>query len=108
MTKRSLLVASACAAAALAVPATASADHRHVIQLPDDSCVVLSKQGNEPSVTLPDASYNQNTAVEPGSGNPHPLHVHVHQGRPGENRTIAVYGSDDDPCAEDGNYVNAP
>ena len=108
MSKRSMLFASACALAALAVPTAASADPRHVIQTGNGDCVVLAKQGNEPSVTLPDASYNQNTAVEPGSGNPHPLHVHVHQGRPGENQTIAVYGSDSDPCAVDGNYRNAP
>jgi hypothetical protein len=101
-------VALGCAVAALGLPAAASADHRHVIQNGSGNCVVLAKKGNEPNVTLPDASYNQNSAVEPGSGNPHPLHVHVHQGRPGQAQTIAVLGSDSDPCAAEGNYLNAP
>jgi hypothetical protein len=95
-----------CAVAALAMPAVAGADHRHVTQNGTGNCVVLSKQGNEPYVTLPDASYNDNSAVEPGSTNPHPLHVHVHQGKPGQVQSIAVLGSAGDPCAGSGNYLN--
>ena len=105
---KAVSIGCAVGALALGLPAAAGADHRHVIQTGSGDCVVLSKQGNEPYVTLPDASYNDNSAVEPGSGNPHPLHVHVHQGRPGEVQTIAVYGSAGDPCAAEGNYLNAP
>ncbi len=69
--------------------------------------VILAGQGNEPFVTLPEASFN-NTTEPTTTANPHPLHVHVHRGQPGEVRIIAVYGSEMDPCRETGNYVNGP
>jgi hypothetical protein len=105
MTRTVIAVCSA--AAALLVPAAAQANHRHVLVTGGGDCVILAKQGNEPFVTLPEASFN-NTTEPTTTANPHPLHVHVHRGRPGEVRTIAVYGSDMDPCRETGNYLNGP
>jgi hypothetical protein len=104
---RRVAFATSVVAAALVGASPAIADHRHVRVLANGSCVILSKQGNEPFVTLPQASFN-NTAEPTTTANPHPLHVHVHRGRPGEVGSIAVYGSAQDPCAASGNYVNAP
>ena len=104
---RSLAIAGCIAAAALLAASVAQANHRHVHVLGNGSCVILAKQGNEPSVTLPEASFN-NTTEPTTTANPHPLHVHVHRGQPGEAGTIAVYGSAQDPCVASGNYVNGP
>jgi hypothetical protein len=104
--KRTAIVTSV-VAAGLLLPSLAHANHRHVRVLANGSCVILAKQGNEPFVTLPEASFN-NTTEPTTTANPHPLHVHVHRGQPGEVGTIAVLGSADDPCATTGNYVNAP
>jgi hypothetical protein len=94
-------------AGALASPAAAQADHLHVAVLGNGSCVILAEAGQERDVTLPAASFN-NTTEPTTTANPHPLHVHVHRGRPGSVRTIAVYGSAADPCRESGDYINAP
>jgi hypothetical protein len=93
--------------AALLAPAAAEASHRHVHVVGNGGCVILAKQGNEPFVTLPEASFN-NTSEPTTTANPHPLHVHVHRGQPGAVQTIAVLGSADDPCAGSGDYVNRP
>jgi hypothetical protein len=92
---------------ALALPTTALANHLHVIQVGNGSCVVLAQQGNERYVVLPSASFN-NTTEPTTTANPHPLHVHVHRGEAGQHLTIAVYGSAADPCAATGNYLNVP
>jgi hypothetical protein len=98
-------LALVCIAVALPFPAAAAANHRHVLETGNGDCVVLAKQGGEPFVTLPDASFN-NTIEPVTTANPHPLHVHVHRGTPGEHNTIAVFGSAADPCLAAGNYLN--
>jgi hypothetical protein len=105
--KRAALSALACLAGVLAVPTGAAATHRHSLVTGSGNCVVLAKQGGEPFVGLPDASFN-NTTEPTTTMNPHPLHVHVHRGEPGGRLTIAVYGGAADPCAVEGNYLNGP
>jgi hypothetical protein len=107
MTGRRALVASACIGAALVLPAGARANHRHVLVTGSGDCVVLAKEGGEPSITLPEASFN-NTTEPVTTANPHPLHVHVHRGEPGQHLTIAVFESAADPCLAAGNYLNWP
>ena len=104
---RRVTIALSVTAAALLAPAAAQAHHVHVMQTGSGSCVILAQHGNERYVTLPEASFN-NTTEPATTANPHPLHVHVHRGRPGEVRTIAVYGTPADPCAASGDYVNGP
>ena len=101
---RSALAVSLTAGALLA-PAAAQADHLHVRTLGTDTCVILAQFGKEREVTLPAASFN-NTTEPVTTANPHPLHVRVHRGQPGEAGSIAVYGSAADPCAASGAYVN--
>jgi hypothetical protein len=96
-----------CLAGAAALPAGADANHHHSLLTGSGDCVVLAKQGGEPSVQLPDASFN-NTTEPTTTANPHPLHVHVHRGAAGEQITIGVYGTASDPCAGEGNYLNGP
>ena len=83
----------------------AFATHLHARQVGNGSCVVLAKAGNERFVTLPAASF-QNTTEPVTTANPHPLHVHVHRGQPGQHGTIAVLGSALDPCAATGAYLD--
>jgi hypothetical protein len=99
-----------CSAGVLALPGGAAATHRHSLEAGSGDCVVLAKHGielGEPFVVLPDASFN-NTTEPTTTANPHPLHVHVHRGSPGEQITVAVYGSATDPCAAEKNYLNGP
>jgi hypothetical protein len=107
MRKRAAVSVLVCLAGALAVPGGAAANHRHSLMTGSGDCVVLAKQGGEPYVQLPDASFN-NTTEPPTTANPHPLHVHVHRGAAGEQITIGVYGAASDPCAGEGNYLNDP
>jgi len=107
MTKRATLTGLACLAAVVLLPSGAAATHRHSLVTGSGDCVVLAKQGGEPFVQLPEASFH-NTTEPTTTTNPHPLHVHVHRGAPGEQVTIAVYGSPLDPCAVEGNYLNGP
>ena len=104
---RRIAITLSVTAVALLAPAAAQANHLHVLVLGNGSCVILAQQGNERYVTLPEASFN-NTVEPTTTANPHPLHVHMHRGQPGEVQTIAVYGSPADPCAVSGNYVNGP
>jgi hypothetical protein len=104
---RRVLVASVVATVALTLPALASATHRHVLVTGNGACVVVAKSGNEPFVTLPASSFH-NTIEPVTTANPHPLHVHVHRGEPGQHLTLAVFGSSADPCPETGNYLNLP
>jgi hypothetical protein len=105
MSKRAALSALLCFVGILVLSGGAAANHRHALLTGSGDCVVLSPQGKEPFVELPDASFN-NTAEPTSTTNPHPLHVHVHRGEPGQHTTIAVYGSALDPCAAEGNYLN--
>jgi hypothetical protein len=99
-------VALACITAVVLMPATAAANHHHSLQTGNDSCVVLAPMGGEPSVMLPDASFN-NTTEPITTENPHPLHVHVHRGTAGDPLTIGVYGNQtSDPCYASGDYLN--
>jgi hypothetical protein len=107
MGKRAAVGALVCLAVALAVPGGAAANHRHSLLTGSGDCVVLAKQGGEPFVQLPDASFN-NTTEPTTTANPHPLHVHVHRGAAGEQIAIGVYGAASDPCAGVGNYLNDP
>jgi hypothetical protein len=102
--RRPLTLLAAVAAAGFVVP-TAQANHLHVVQLGNGACVILAENGHERYVTLPQASF-QNTTEPTTTANPHPLHVHVHRGQPGQVSTIAVFGSAADPCATTGNYLN--
>ena len=104
---RRIAMTACLAGAALLVPAAAQGKHRHVLVTGNGDCVILANLGNEPFVTLPEASFN-NTTEPTTTANPHPLHVHVHRGQPGEVQTIAVYGSEMDPCRDTGSYVNGP
>jgi hypothetical protein len=107
MRKRAAVSALVCLAGALAVPGGAAANHHHSLMTGSGDCVVLAKQGGEPFVQLPDASFN-NTTEPTTTVNPHPLHVHVHRGAAGEQITIGVYGTASDPCADGENYLNDP
>ena len=105
MRQRAVLTAFACLAGALAIPGGAAATHRHSLVTGSGDCVVLAKDGGEPLVELPGASFN-NTSEPATTANPHPLLVHVQRGQPGGEITIAVYGSALDPCASEENYLN--
>jgi hypothetical protein len=107
MRKRAALSALVGVAGALAIPAGAAANHHHSLLIGSGDCVVLSKQGGEPFVTLPEASFN-NTTEPTTTVNPHPLHVHVHRSESGSQITIGVYGDATDPCAGGGDYLNGP
>lgn len=105
MRKRAALGALVCLGGGLLLPSGAAANHRHSLVTGSGDCVVLAPHGGEPSVDLPDASFN-NTTEPATTANPHPLHVHVHRGAPGNQVIIAVYGSALDPCAVEENYLN--
>ncbi|HZN87797.1 MAG TPA: hypothetical protein VFB44_02385 [Thermoleophilaceae bacterium] len=99
MKRRFAVAGVVCVAAALLAPTTAGATHRHALQTGNGACVVLAQSGGERFVTLPQYE---------GTTNPHPLHVFVHLGAPGERVSIGVYGTATDPCASTGDYVNVP
>lgn len=73
----------------------ALANHSHVKLLGNGQCVVLAANGGEEDVSLPLAVFNHNPNVDiaPAQDRMHPLHVLVHQGRPGEHKSIAVAGT---------------
>ena len=84
------------AALLLALAATpAFASHTHVMALGNGQCVLLAANGGEEDVTLPMAvfEHNPNVDIAPTADRLHPLHVLVHQGRPGEHKSIAVAGT---------------
>jgi hypothetical protein len=76
-----------------ATPAFAS--HAHVMSIGNGRCVLLAANGGEEDVTLPMAvfEHNPNVYIAPTADRLHPLHVLVHQGRPGEHKAIAVAGT---------------
>lgn len=105
--KRQALAIAGVAALTLGmlIPAVAHAEHTHVRVIGNGQCVVIAEDSGEQSVTLPDVVFdnNPNVDISPSSGRNHPLHVLVHQGKPGEVGRIFVKGPAD-PC--DGEYVN--
>jgi hypothetical protein len=95
----------------------ATADHTHVLILPNGKCAILAAQGNEKYQILPTVLFSNNPNVDADDAagglynlplnRRHPLHVLVHLGVPGADGDIAVMGSAQDPCAATGDYVNA-
>jgi hypothetical protein len=113
---RRVLVAAMAATFLLAWASAASADHTHVLILPNGNCAILAGAGDEKYQILPDVLFGNNPNVDADDAagglenlamdRRHPLHVLVHLGVPGADGDIAVMGSAADPCAETGNYVN--
>ena len=111
-----MLAAVGAAALLFGGAGTALADHTHVLILKNGNCVILAESGNEKFVVLPSVLFanNPNADADDEAGGlenlalnrRHPLHVLVHLGVPGADGDIAVMGSDADPCAATGNYVN--
>lgn len=102
------IIARRCAAGAIvagavafASPGIAGASHVHSMQVGNGACVLLAADSGEPDVDLPFASP---ALVE--ANRAHPLHLLVHQGRPGTNNRIGVYGTPSDPCFVSGDYIN--
>ena len=88
-----LAVPALCAGILLALAATpALATHTHAILLEDGRCVVVAEGAGEDEVRLPASVFDQNPNVDvPSTGAVHPLHVLVHRGVPGDQRTWVVY-----------------
>ena len=113
---RAMLVAGVAAVVMLAWASVASADHTHVLILPNGKCAILAAEGDEKYLILPSVLFANNPNVDAddlvGSldnlalNRRHPLHVLVHLGVPGADGDIAVMGSAQDPCAATGDYVN--
>jgi hypothetical protein len=109
---RRVLVAAMTAAMLLGTAGVASADHTHVLILPNGKCAILAQKGSEKYVILPSVllANNPNADADDAGELPlnrrHPLHVLVHLGVPGADGDIAVMGSPEDPCAGTDNYVN--
>ena len=111
-----LLALGVAVALSLAGASVASADHTHVLILPNGSCAILAANGNEKYLVLPEVLFSNNPNVDADDAagglddlplnRRHPLHVLVHLGVPGADGDIAVMGSAQDPCAATGNYVN--
>lgn len=66
-----------------------------VMVLGNGRCVVMAENAGEEAVALPLAVFenNPNVDISPTALRMHPLHVLVHQGRPGENNALYVYGT---------------
>ena len=113
---RRMLVASVGAVIMLAGAGVASANHTHVLILPNGKCAILAANGNEKYQILPAVLFGNNPNVDADDAvggldnlplnRRHPLHVLVHLGVPGADGKIAVKGSAQDPCAATGDYVN--
>jgi hypothetical protein len=110
------LIGILAAAAILVGAGSALADHTHVLVLPNGACAILAQGGNEKFLVLPSVLFANNPNVDADDeagglenlpmNRRHPLHVLVHLGVPGADGDIAVMGSEADPCAASGNYVN--
>jgi hypothetical protein len=88
----------------LGAPA-AFADHTHVRVLGNDQCVVISADGGEKYVELPQAALENHAEASLPANRRHPLHVLVHLGEPGRHGEIYVLESAlvEANCAD---YVN--
>lgn len=107
--KRLVLVAALAGTFALGTAGTAAAIHTHVRVVGNGQCVVIAEDAGEERVALPLAVFAHNPhAEEQGPGRQHPLHVLVHQGRPGEVGRIFVFGSPQGNAACANGYVNRP
>ena len=89
------LASGASAVLLLGSPGAAVADHTHAKVVGNDGCVVLAQDSGEARVNLPSAVFtgNPNVDIAETEGRTHPLHVLVHQGVPGEKKTLYVVGS---------------
>lgn len=87
----------------------ASADHTHVKVTGSGGCVIVAGGSGEARVDLPSAVFdgNPNVDIAETDGRTHPLHVLVHQGKPGENMGLHVLGSPAEAAACSGNYLNS-
>jgi hypothetical protein len=113
---RRVLVAGIGAVVMLAGASVASANHTHVLILPNGKCAILAANGSEKYQILPAVLFSNNPNVDADDAvggldnlplnRRHPLHVLVHLGVPGADGDIAVKGSAQDPCAATGDYVN--
>jgi hypothetical protein len=109
---RRLLTVGLATVFVLAAAEVARADHTHVLILPNGNCAILAAAGKEKYTILPDVLFANNPNVDADDAGDlplnrrHPLHVLVHLGVPGADGDIAVMGSEADPCAVTGNYVN--
>jgi len=94
MTRLSLALATGLVLAAI-VAAPVAANHGHVMALGNGECVLLAAHGGEDEVELPLVVFdaNPNVDIAPAADKLHPLHVLVHQGKPGEHNAIAVAGT---------------
>jgi hydrogenase maturation factor HypF (carbamoyltransferase family) len=87
------------AVAALAISAfavaPAAATHTHAMLVGNGLCVVIAEDAGEENVVLPGSVFanNPNVDIAPAVTREHPLHVLVHQGTPGEQNSIQVYGT---------------
>ena len=95
MNKRPFRAAVAAASLLALAAGPVSASHTHVMALGNGQCVLLAANGGEEAVTLPMAvfEHNPNVDIAPTADRLHPLHVLVHQGVPGEHKSIAVAGT---------------
>lgn len=86
----------------------ASAEHTHVKVVGNGGCVVMAEGSGEAGVDLRSAVFagNPNVDIAEVEGRTHPLHVLVHQGKPGENMDLHVLGSPAEVAACAGEYVN--
>lgn len=102
------LASSAAALLVLGSAGAASAEHTHVKVVGNGGCVVMAEGAGEARVHLPSAVFagNPNVDIAETAGRAHPLHVLVHQGRPGENMELHVLGSSAEAGACEGHYLN--
>lgn len=105
---RRMLVAAAVAVFVVGASGVARADHLHVKILPSGDCVILAQDGNERFIVLSESNPHIDESLP--ENRRHPLHVLVHLGEPGSDDSIAVFGSEQDPCSEaggqTGSYLN--
>lgn len=98
------LASAASAVLLLGSSGAAVADHTHAKVVGNDGCVVLAQGSGEARVDLPSAVFtgNPNVDIAEAQGRTHPLHVLVHQGVPGEKKTLYVVGSATDAACTTG------
>src|SRR5215216_5291459 len=106
--RKTLNVGVATATLFFALAGTALATHTHAMVVGNGQCVVIAEDAGEENVVLPDAVFERNPNVDIAAteGRSHPLHVLVHQGVPGDQLQIYVYGSAQANAACAAGYVN--
>jgi hypothetical protein len=96
MTLRKLTLSAVAALAISAVAVVpAFATHTHAKLVGNGHCVVIAENAGEENVALPASVFdnNPNVDIAPAPDRSHPLHVLVHQGTPGSQNSIQVYGT---------------